>query len=59
MDEDNDVVLKNDEYSEVDEINMEGFCLMAGSTKQKKIDQSHLELPEVKEEHGCGRDVFK
>ena len=27
---------------------MEGFCLMAGSTKQKKLDQSHLESAEVK-----------
>ena len=40
--------MKNNEYSDVDEINMEGFFLMAGSTKQRKLDQSHLELAKIK-----------
>ena len=39
---------KNDEYSDVDEINMEGFCLMAGGTKQRKLNQNHLELAKIK-----------
>ena len=46
LDEDDET--SDDEYPTVDEINMEGFCLMAGSTKQKKLDQSHLESAEVK-----------